>query len=403
MTTPAVTMRTSKHDDGDGDDDVAMDNEDYMDAVGLGFASPSDQRQQQQHHHHHHHHISNHSVQDLMQGMQPGYLSRNCVGSNDHDEIDDNNNNTNDTRSHYQPELIRGAIEGVSTVHAAASNCNEEAIQFQVDDCAAEEGKEEAMATRLAAQEAMVRAQAIIQKFGIRNSVTSANVGSGQFMWEQQQHNQQYSSGCSDDHDDCKRRRDICLEQERLRLEKALLHNWEYLAKREEQRLQHQLRLIDAAKQLEQEQVQRRVLHSKLLEQQHEQQKHRDGHLSSSQAGIGTAEQRNRKRMAHQQQLRQQQEQDCSSSLYLYNLSSTTAIDVIRNLFQSYGTIKRVHFYSNKATGLRKGDGLVTYETKNGKEISTDFLLSVCQQVSFCQYTCQYNVHLAAVPSRQLQ
>ena len=377
MTTPAWPLVSSSNEDGD---DVVMDNEDDMVTVGLGFASPLQQQQQ--------HHVRDHMVQELLQGMQPCHLTtrNDSLGSHGHD----NGNNNSGTRSQYQPESIRGAINEESSDQATATNDNNDAIQFQLipsgtghangDDFTAaavkEDEDDETMATKLAAQEAMVRAQAIIQKFGIRSSTascvdaaTSPSTITG-------------SCAATSIVDlDCKRRRDHCLEQERVRLDKALLQNWEYLAKREEQRLQHQLRLMDAAKQLEHDQVQRRVLQTKLLEQQ--QKEHRNGHLASSQAGIGTLEQRNRKRKANQQLLRQQQEQDCASSLYLSNLSSTTSIDVIRNLFQSYGTIKRVHFYSNKATGLLKGDGLVTYETNKENEITTDFLQSVCQQVSF--------------------
>lgn len=379
MTTPpwALVASSSNH-DGDNVVTDMMDNENDMVPMGLGFASPSQNQQQQLHH------IRDYVGQDLRQGMQPNHLTTGHGHDND-------KNNNDDTRSPYQPESIQGPIKEESTFHAdaaaATTNCNNHHAIIDTnaangDNCVVDDDDDEAtLATRLAAQEAMIRAQVIIQKFGIRHSTTTSSADttpSAMFGGICS-----FSSTTIDDHD-CKRRRDICLEQERVRLEKALLQNWEYLAKREEERLQHQLRLIDAAKQLEQDQVQRRVLQTKVLEQQQQQKQSRNGHLPSSQAGIGTLEQRNRKRKVNQQQQRQQQEQDCSSSLYLSNLSSATSMDVIRNLFQSYGTIKRVHFYSNKTTGLLKGDGLVTYETNKKKQITTDFLQSICQQVSFC-------------------
>lgn len=373
MTTPpwALVASSSNHDG----DNVVMDIENDMVPMGLGFASPSQNQQQQLHH------VLHHMVQDVMQGIQPYHLTTGHGHDND-------NNSSNDTRSPYQPESIRVPIKEESTTNCNNRHAITKTDGANGDECATvgeQDYDDSTTATKLAAQEAMIRAQAIIQKFGIRHSTTSTADAtlppSAMFGGISS-----FGSSTIEDHD-CKRRRDICLEQERVRLEKALLQNWEYLAKREEQRLQHQLRLIDAAKQLEQDQVQRRVLQTKVLEQQQQQKQNRNGHLSSSQAGIGTLEQRNRKRKVNQLQQRQQQEQDCSSSLYLSNLPSTTSMDVIRNLFQSYGTIKRVHFYTNKTTGLLKGDGLVTYETNKEKQITTDFLQSVCQQVSFCLNT----------------
>ncbi|KAI2511907.1 hypothetical protein MHU86_2423 [Fragilaria crotonensis] len=51
-------------------------------------------------------------------------------------------------------------------------------------------------------------------------------------------------------------------------------------------------------------------------------------------------------------------------------------------------------FYTNKTTGLLKGDGLVTYETNKEKQITTDFLQSVCQQLHGCELPCGSILHV---------
>ncbi|KAI2511908.1 hypothetical protein MHU86_2424 [Fragilaria crotonensis] len=161
MTTPpwALVASSSNH---DGDNVVMdmMDNENDMVPMGLGFASPSQNQQQQLHH------IRHHMVQDVMQGIQPYHLTTGHGHDND-------KNNNDDTRSPYQVE---------STFHAdaaaATTNCNNHHAIIDTnaangDNCVVDDDDDEAtLATRLAAQEAMIRAQVIIQKFGIRHSTT---------------------------------------------------------------------------------------------------------------------------------------------------------------------------------------------------------------------------------------
>jgi hypothetical protein len=175
---------------------------------------------------------------------------------------------------------------------------------------------------------------------------------------------------------DWKRRRDDQLRIERSKMDQALLKNWEYLAKREEERLQNQIQHIHATQQFEEDLIRLRA---------HQQQQRKSlltKMLPNKNSGIGTSEQRDRKRKIQQLQKRTAEKgMDFKTSLYLSNLSPMTSEEVIHNLFGSYGKIKRVHFYCNKETGERKGDGLVIYERMEGNSMK-DFLLSVCAQVS---------------------
>jgi RNA recognition motif. (a.k.a. RRM, RBD, or RNP domain) len=208
------------------------------------------------------------------------------------------------------------------------------------------------------ARKAVARAQAIIQKFqqGNKNGILSSN---------------QSTTG-----NDWKRRRDDQLRIERSKMDEALLKNWEYLAKREDERFQNQMKHIHETQQFEEDVIRLRTL----------QQQQRKSQLPkippNRNSGIGTSDQRDRKRKIQKLQKRTAEKgMDFKSSLYLSNMSHMTNQEVIHALFGSYGKIKRVHLYCDKETGERKGDGLVVYEHIEAHSMK-DFLLSVCAQVS---------------------
>ncbi len=177
-----------------------------------------------------------------------------------------------------------------------------------------------------AAQEAIAKAQAIVQKF-------------------QQQHHQ-FPPTSSALHDssilpsDYRLRRQQQLAKEQERLEKATLKNFAYVAKKEEVRLKQQLEQLQATKELEQQlhQQQAVVLRNR---------------QALSKAGIGTTR----------------------------GLPQTIQEDFLRQWFESYGAIRRIHFYRNKQTGELKGDALLVYNVRRNAE-KQGILDAVCSQVS---------------------
>jgi len=152
-------------------------------------------------------------------------------------------------------------------------------------------------------------------------------------------------------------------EEERKR--RALLKNLDYLARKQTQRLEQ----LSA-------QTEQTELHYKTTLEE------RKRANLQSQAGIGS------KKRQHIE-LRKQatgsipRPEDASVAVYLSGLPIDGSIgeDFLRQLFGSYGKIRKIHFYRSKETNELKGDGLVIFELLRKSEMD-ELLENVCSQVS---------------------
>jgi hypothetical protein len=205
-----------------------------------------------------------------------------------------------------------------------------------------------------AAQEAIAKAQAIVQKF-------------------QHQHHQ-FPPTSSALHDssilpsDYRLRRQQQLAKEQERLDKATLKNFAYVAKKEGVRLKQQLEQLQATKQLEQQlhQQQAVVLRNR---------------QALSKAGIGTTRRQTLETQKYRQGNVARVNNDLSVAIYISGLPQTIKEDFLRQWFESYGVIHRIHFYRNKKTGELKGDALLVYNVRKDAE-KQGILDAVCSQVS---------------------
>jgi len=205
------------------------------------------------------------------------------------------------------------------------------------------------------AQEAIAKAKAIVQKF-------------------QQQHHEfpLQESHASLLPADYRYRRQQELAKEQERLHKATLKNFEYVARREEERLKRQLAQLEETK----------VLEHQLQEQQAAfLVSRREKQQTLSKAGIGTS----RRQALEKQKQRKghvgKMNDDLSVAIYLAGLPTTVTEDFVKQLFESYGTIRRVHLYRHKQTGELKGDALLVYNVRKVEEKQSIFD-AACSQVS---------------------
>jgi hypothetical protein len=174
-------------------------------------------------------------------------------------------------------------------------------------------------------------------------------------------------------------KREKCLAEESLRKKQFWVKNLEYVTKRDDQRLQHQLAQVDEAKQWE-AQVQENY---RVALEERKKRLHNSSKLIS-QAGVGSVKrkrvekEKNRTTFGHLDQ-----QADASVSIYMMGIPTDGSVteETIRSLFSSYGTIRKVHFYRHKQTSILKGDALVVFQaTSKGAERET-LLKTVCSQV----------------------
>lgn len=198
------------------------------------------------------------------------------------------------------------------------------------------------------AQEAVAKARSIVKKF-----------------------TQQHYSGSDILPADYRYRRELMLEKERKRLHMAMLKNFEYVARKEEERLQVKLAQLQETRLLEQQLQQQ---HAAMLRER------KQASLAISKAGIGTSRRQTLEK-SKQRQGRAVGNRDNESSIaiYLSGLPKTMTEDSVRQLFASYGSIHRVHLYRQKQTGELKGDALVVYNADADRQT---IVATACSQVS---------------------
>jgi RNA recognition motif. (a.k.a. RRM, RBD, or RNP domain) len=262
--------------------------------------------------------------------------------------------------SHFQPSLTEtgtAASEPIITVNPNPADSKE-----------------------AAAQEGRARANAILEKFQRRSrehGVIESSCLSG---------DGKTTATTATPASELRMKRENCLAQESLRKKQFWVKNLEYVTKRDRQRLQHQLAQVEEAKQWE-TQVQEHYL----LALEERKKRLRNGSQLISQAGIGSVKrkrvekEKNRTSLGHFDQ-----QADASVSIYVKGIPTdgSVAEETIKNLFSSYGTIRKVHFYRNKQTSTLKGDALVVFQaTSKGTERET-VLKNVCSQVRACPSTC---------------
>jgi len=200
------------------------------------------------------------------------------------------------------------------------------------------------------------------------------------------------------------RRRRECLNRDEERKKLALFKNLEYVAILEEERLKQQSDQLQQVMTLE-EQIDER--YRKRLESRSRARPDGRNDINTSGAGIGTKQRRKaeqkRKRTALPPSLRNNNNNNskkrCGGSgdasggrgsssvaIYVSNLPTEGYGDeTIRALFGSYGILRKIHFYTDKSTGKRKGDALVIYSLKE-EDNEASLTESVCSQVCTDDY-----------------
>ena len=170
--------------------------------------------------------------------------------------------------------------------------------------------------------------------------------------------------------------------REKQRLQQAWSKNFAYLAHKQSLASQQMDAQIVAAQQREQA-AQEHYQH--LLQQR--QQRHKELMLqkSSQTAGIGTQQRKRAQVTRAKWGQSPNSHQLFQASLYLTGIPTdgSVTINALRQIFQAYGSVTKVHFYRDKKTGDLKGDGLVVYESAENQVKRDELLQIVCSQVSW--------------------
>ncbi|CAB9520224.1 expressed unknown protein [Seminavis robusta] len=194
------------------------------------------------------------------------------------------------------------------------------------------------------------------------------------------------TSGCPllvNSNNEYRQKRQVCLEQEAQRKKQFWIKNLEYVTKRSQKQLQQQLKQINQAQQWEsqvQEQyrlaleARKKRLHSTTTT-----------NTSTTQAGIGTAK---RNRVERELQKTTHNHLQQTATIYLTGIPTNGSVPetTIQNLFSSYGTIRKVHYYRDKQTGTLKGDALVVFQSSKNK--NEELLQMVCSQMNGAELPC---------------
>ena len=202
-----------------------------------------------------------------------------------------------------------------------------------------------------------------------------------------------------------------------------MFKNLEHVSLVEDERIRQKLDQVEQVKTLEQQIEGRYNQRLESRQQQRRTNNNNQNDINTSGAGIGTKQrnraEKKRKRNALPSSLLSEEEKnkcrdiggdsDCiinnnkgnshsmsssssSVAIYVSNLpkddGSTDGENIIKELFGSYGSIRKVHFYLDKISGRKKGDALVIYSLQEGEDEGF-FLESVCSQV--CTTILQHN------------
>ena len=190
------------------------------------------------------------------------------------------------------------------------------------------------------------------------------------------------------------------VQKHKQRLQKAMLKNFEYIARKDEESYQLQLQTLEQTKQYD------HMLHhykQRSLEIRKKKNKQNSSLTSSiigKKAGVGTNLRKKQSKQerdiiyAHIQQAKTNNE--VRKSIYIMGIPTLihddnhykTEEDIqqdLHHLFQSYGPINRIKLYKNHKTKVLKGDALIVYEND---DIDLDM---VCSLVS--NYICFITIH----------
>ena len=184
--------------------------------------------------------------------------------------------------------------------------------------------------------------------------------------------------------------RQHALQREQERKDAFWEKNCRYAIAREQDRLAQQ------AQQLQQTTAWHEQYQAALQERQktrYEQRKlarSKAAAVEQSKEGIGMAARPKLDQKQQQQHLRSQTGQTVAVYVSGFPTDGSINEEYIKALFGSYGAIRKVHFYRNKATGQLKGDALVIYEQSvhEREDDSAELLKNVCQQVCILVLCC---------------
>jgi hypothetical protein len=173
------------------------------------------------------------------------------------------------------------------------------------------------------------------------------------------------------------RKRKECLLKLDERKKIAMLKNLEYVARVEDERLKEHLLMVQEAQQY----------HDKLEDYHSQVLELRSKALTSNntikrQAGIGTQQP---ERVDKKRKKQTADSSNDSVSIYVSNLptNGSASEELMRALFGSYGSLRKIHFYVDKRTGELKGDALVIYNLEDEDRLM--LTEAVCSQVCTVQ------------------
>jgi hypothetical protein len=209
---------------------------------------------------------------------------------------------------------------------------------------------------------AQARAKLIVEKFQNQRSVLMCATGS-------HQHNAAPAADRGGQ-SEAERRR-LWLQREHQRLNAAVVKNLDYVVNQERARLNNLNAVVENVAAMEQIAV-------KSYQQRLERRRQRLLGTKLDQDNSGTDKTTKGKRGTSSKLPR------CSNAaLYISGLGEESDHEeLLRSLFGAFGRLQRIHFYRDKATNVRKGDGLVVYALTDDPGRSHILLQNVCGQVS---------------------
>jgi RNA recognition motif. (a.k.a. RRM, RBD, or RNP domain) len=224
---------------------------------------------------------------------------------------------------------------------------------------------QEPLAAAIAAAQA--RAKLIVEKFKNQRSVLAHSTTPQHEALSAANHGKQ---------EEAERRR-LWLKREQIRLNAAVVKNLDYLVNRERSKLNRLDSVVANATAMEQiagksyqqrlERRRQKLLGAKPDHEYNRADKTTKGkRLSKDVTSTATSK----------------KPRCTSAALYICGLGESDNEELLRSLFGAFGRLHRIHFYRDKATNARKGDGLVIYDTTDDTDRSHILLENVCGQVS---------------------